>query len=148
MVRERAAERLADLAIKMADQNICQLDINFCQPCQAENVFLNSARPVHVAFLQHKVPCPPVFCKRNVCFYKEDGLDHHFRIVHHFPAGDERREAKERLQILHGEETIKCLKKISDLRATQVFNQFYCIFLVNRSVNIKNIYFSCFSYLI
>ena len=65
----------------MADQNICQ----------AENVFLNSARPVHVAFLQHKVPCPRVFCKRNVCFYKEDGLDHHFRIVHHFPAGDERR---------------------------------------------------------
>ena len=133
MVRKRAVERLADLAIKMEDQNICQ----------AENVFLNSARPVHVAFLQHKVPCPHAFCKRNVCFYKEDGLDHHF------PAGkDERREAKKRLQILHGEETIKCLKKFSDLRATQVFNQFYCILLVNRSVNIKNIYFSCFSYLI
>ena len=95
MVRERAAERLADLAIKMADLNICQ----------AENVFLNSARLVHVAFLQHKVPCPHVFCKRNVCFYKEDGPDHHF------PAGeDERRKAKKRLQILHGEETIKCLK--------------------------------------
>lgn len=46
MVRERAAERLADLAFNMADQNV----IN------PEMCIKNSKRAVYLAFLQHRAP--------------------------------------------------------------------------------------------
>ena len=111
MGRERIAKRLADLAFKMAANNLCS----------AESVFDHHERPVHVAFLDKKLPCPHSFCKDKSCFYKEDGIDHHFRTVHRKTiTNEELREAQKNMKILHGDETLRCLKTFSNIRARQV----------------------------
>ena len=72
------AERLADLAFKMAE-------VNLYDSVNLERAFYNSSRPAHVAILKKKVPCLHVFCKEKISFYKEEGLDHHFCTVHRKP---------------------------------------------------------------
>ena len=67
-------------------------------------------------------------CKGKISFYKEEeGLSHHFRIVHGKPiTNKELREAKILLKFLHRKETFKCVKKFSDMqRVSQVINSFY-----------------------
>ena len=46
-------ERLADLAFKMAADNLCS----------SESVLDHQERPVHVAFFDKKLPCPQTFHK-------------------------------------------------------------------------------------
>ena len=53
MGRERIVKRLADLAFKMAADNLCS----------SESVLDRQERPVHVAFFGKKLPCPQTFYK-------------------------------------------------------------------------------------
>ena len=61
MGRERIAKRLADLAFKMAADNLCS----------SESVLDHQKRPVYVAFFNKKLPCPQTFYKdKRYCFTK------------------------------------------------------------------------------
>ena len=61
MGRDRIAKRLADLAFKMAADNLCS----------SESVLDRQERPVHVAFFDKKLPCPQTFYKdKRYCFTK------------------------------------------------------------------------------
>ena len=110
MGRKRNAERLGDLAFKMADDNSHNI-------CRSQNAFILEERPVHVAFLDQKLPCPHVFCRGKGSFFKIDGIDHHYRTVHRKAVTDN--ELKVR-KILHGEETLRCLRKFTNIRSEQV----------------------------
>ena len=78
-------------------------------------------RPVHVAFLNKKLPCPHQFCSKNLIFFEEGGLDHHMRAIHRTKSSDEDMKATRSLRNkLHGEETARCLKEFFYLRSTQV----------------------------
>ena len=59
MGRERIAKRMADLAFKMAADNLCS----------SESVLDHQERPVHVAFFDKKLPCPQMFCKDKGFFF-------------------------------------------------------------------------------
>lgn len=78
-------------------------------------------RPVHVAFLNKKLPCPHQFCLNNHIFFEEGGLDHHMRAIHRTKSNNEDMKAARRLlNKLHGEETARCLKEFFHLRSAQV----------------------------
>ena len=61
----------------MADNEIFQEEA-------LKNPFDYDKRPVHVAFLNKKLPCPHQFCSKNLIFFEEGGLDHHMRAIHRF----------------------------------------------------------------
>ena len=58
MVWKHCKKQLADLAFKMADENVST----------PQTAFLDSDRPVHFAFLENKVPCGHHFCKGKLLF--------------------------------------------------------------------------------
>ena len=61
MGRDGIAKRLADLAFKMAADNLCS----------SESVLDRQERLVHVAFFDKKLPCPQTFYKdKRYCFTK------------------------------------------------------------------------------
>ena len=117
--RAEKRKRLADLVFNMADH---QDKMAEHEHKKKERAFDLAIRPVHVAFLNKRVPCPHVFCKGKFLFYKEDGLDHHYRTIHRIPVEAKYiHGGKSLLRCLHGEETLKCLQEFSDLRSRQVF---------------------------
>ena len=112
--KEAKRGRLGDLAFKMADDNSHNI-------CRSQNAFILEERPVHVAFLDQKVPCPHVFCRGNGSVFKIDGIDHHYRTVHRKVVTDnELKEARKVMKILHGEETLRCLRKFTNICSEQV----------------------------
>ena len=63
MGRERIAKRLADLAFKMAADNLCS----------SESVSDRQERPVQVAFFDKELPCPQTFYKdKRYCFTTQE----------------------------------------------------------------------------
>ena len=77
-------------------------------------------RPIHVAFLNKKLPCLHQFCSKNV-FFDENGLDHHCRAIHRVKVNDDViTAARSLLNTLHGFETRRCLQEFFHLRSTQV----------------------------
>ena len=107
-------ERLGDLAFKMVDDN----SHNICRP---QNAFILEERSVHVAFLNQKLPCLHIFCRGKGSFFKIDGTDHHYCTVHPKAVTDNvLKEARKVMKILHGEETLRCLRKFTNIRSEQV----------------------------
>jgi hypothetical protein len=107
-------ERLADLETVMADKESTHVET-------LGNPFDFNKRPVHVAFLHKRLPCAHHFCSKNVIFFEESGLDHHMRTIHRTKLNDgDVKAARVLFNVLHGEETARCLKELFHLRSTQV----------------------------
>ena len=56
-----------------------------------------SKRPVHIASLNRKLPCPHHFCSKNVFFFEVGVLDHHMRAIHKAKVRDDDMKAARRL---------------------------------------------------
>ena len=72
MGRDGIAKRLADLAFKMAADNLCS----------SESVLDRQERPVHVAFFDNKLPLSTNFLQGQEVLFYEDDINHHFCTVH------------------------------------------------------------------
>jgi hypothetical protein len=53
----------------MADKMIDEAEIS-------TNSVNYGRRPVHMDFLNKKLPCPHIFCAQNVAFFEESGNEH------------------------------------------------------------------------
>ena len=97
-------------------------DDNSHNICRSQNAFILEERPVHVAFLDQNLPCPHVFCTGKGSFFKIDGIDHYYRTIHRKAVTDDElnKEARKVMKILHGEETLRCLRKFTNIRSEQV----------------------------
>ena len=112
--KEAKHGRLGDLAFKMADDNSHNI-------CRSQNAFILEERPVHVAFLDQKFPCTHVFCRGKGSFFKIDEIVHHHHTVpRKAVTDDELKEARKVMKILHGEETLRCLRKFTNICSEQV----------------------------
>ena len=78
----------------------------------------DAERPVHIAYLEGKVPCPNPMCND---FYKKEGLSHHYRIKHPEAKYEEnvQREADIIMKKLHGQETRKVIEKMLETQQVQ-----------------------------
>ena len=100
-----------------------------------EEIFEKYRRPVHLAYLENKVPCPNNLCKDNPIFYQRNGLQHHFRIRHpdvHFVLQNIERESSAFMNKLHGDETRHLIEMMFDIKSKQVHTSYIfmliCIF--------------------
>ena len=106
---------LGDLAFKMEDDNRHNI-------CRSQNAFIFQDRPVYVAFLEQKLPCPHVFCTGKGSFLKIDGVDRYYHTIHRKAVTDKElnKEARKAMKILYGKETSGCLRKFTNIRSQQV----------------------------
>jgi hypothetical protein len=104
----------------MADKMIDEAEIS-------TNPFNYRRRPVHMAFLNKKLPCPHIFCAQNVALFEESGIEHHWRVIHNKKLNtDDMHNAHKIMRKIHGEETLReetlqCLGELFCMRSTQVY---------------------------
>ena len=110
----------------MADKMIDEAEIS-------TNPFNYRRRPVHMAFLNKKLPCPHIFCAQNVAFFEESGIEHHWRVIHNKKLNtDDMHNAHKFMRKIHGEETLRCLGELFCMRSTQVYE-----FLILKYLNCR-----------
>lgn len=100
-----------DLVAVMADNKISEEET-------LKKPFDYGNQPVHVAFLNKKLPCPHQFRSKNLIFFEESGLYHHMRaILRTKPSNGDTKAARSLLNKMHGNETSRCLKELFHLRS-------------------------------
>ena len=114
MGRGEKAKRLANPDSKMAEQVMADFPEMF--------------RPVHEAVKKKKVICPEQHCYKDMAFFEERGLDHHYRSIHKKDANAKvLTMARLKTQEMYGRETIQFISSISEWKS-KVCNNLYMNF--------------------
>ena len=81
----------------------------------------NEKRPIHEAVCLGKILCPDDDCVAKRLFFLENGIGHHFRVIHKREFSDrERNQSISICKKLHVEETTNCLEEIFEFRRKSV----------------------------
>jgi hypothetical protein len=109
-------ERLAENAKNMADtsSDLCA-GMEQLQPLlkginEDESLLLaDMHRPIHEACMLQKILCPIESCVKDIHFFDENGIGHHFRMIHKCDFTKENHQESLRIcKILLEDETTKC----------------------------------------
>lgn len=83
-----------------------------------------SDRQFHAAYLEGKLPCPHLSCRRELRneFFQANGLSQHFRAKHSGETFEDKyiNQARRLLRMSHGQETKNYLENMSAARRNQV----------------------------
>ena len=108
-------ERLAENAENMADAYMLCAGMEQLQPLleginEDERLLLaNMHRPIHEAYMLHKILCPIESCVKDLHFFDENGIGHHFRMIHKCDFTKENHQESSRIcQRLLEDETTSC----------------------------------------
>ena len=104
MGRGEKAKRLANPDSKMAEQVMAD--------------FLEMFRPVHEAVKTKKIICPEQNCYKDMAFFEERGLGHHYRSIHKKDANAKvLTMARLKTQEIYGRETVQFISTISEWKS-------------------------------
>ena len=113
--RTGSLERLAENAKIMADPYTLCAGMEQLQPLLEdinvdERLFLaNMHRLIHEAYMLHKILCPIESCVKDLHFFDEHGIGHHFRAIHKCDFTKENHQESSRIcQRLLEDETKRC----------------------------------------
>ena len=114
--RTGSVERLAENAKNMADTSteLCA-GMEQLQPLleginEDERLLLaDMHRPIHEAYMLQKILCPIESCVKDLHFFDENGIGHHFRVIHKCDFTKENHQESLRIcQKLLEDETTRC----------------------------------------
>ena len=114
--RTGSVERLAENAKNMADTiiELCagmeQLQPLLERINEDEHLLLaDMPRPIHEAYMLQKILCPIESCVKDLHFFDENGIGHHFRMIHKCDFTKENHQESLRIcQKLLEDETTRC----------------------------------------